>query len=147
MAFPLDVEVVLLDIGRFPLLASRSLQGKRRRRPNPGHVYCTRADSYAEGTVCAISFVKDVLVRKLSLPSAHCFRLGFRTAHAIESSNSFTTVPAKPGSPRSRSNAKDFSSDYLQVPLGAAAPLQPVVELEKSPVSNGSPGAAQVLPC
>jgi hypothetical protein len=53
--------------------------------------------------------------------------------------------PARLGSPRSRSNAKDSSMHYLQMPLGTATQLQPIITHEKSLVYDGSPGAAQVL--
>lgn len=74
MAISLEVEVVLLDIGRSVLFShALSVLSSQRRmdgRPLPtiGHVYHDSADIYVEGTVCPISFVKDVLVSILLCP-------------------------------------------------------------------------------
>jgi hypothetical protein len=89
MDVALNVDVILLDIGRsgprhpFPFFSS-SYQDSRRPILRvtcmvieisfltlPHHTYLWSADScVAEGTVCPISFVKDVLVRTRSLITA-----------------------------------------------------------------------------
>jgi hypothetical protein len=93
MAISLEVEVVLLDIGRSVLIfafafAFRAFKTKadRTSRPLPmiGHVYHNSADIYVEGTVCPISFVKDVLVSSSLYPLPAASVLG-HVGHATRS--------------------------------------------------------------
>jgi hypothetical protein len=83
MAVSLDIEVVLLDIGRFvpplyfgPLSFKMKVMVKGPVFPAPVTCIATELILHVEGTVCPISFVKDVLVSNLSSPSTCCFRVG-----------------------------------------------------------------------
>jgi hypothetical protein len=150
MAVSLDVEVVLLDIGRFvPPLYLGSLSFKMKvvvkgaSFPSSGHVYHNRADTACRGDgmpykLCQrCSCEQSFFTLYLLLPGRELHSAGYVLP--------LHNRPARLGSPRSRSNAKDSSMHYLQMPLATAIQLQPILKHEKSLVYDGSPGAAQVL--
>jgi hypothetical protein len=142
ISLEVDVDVVLLDIGR-SVLFSRSLpvlfKAKAdNRRPSPaiGHVYRNSADIYVEGTVCPISFVKDILVSSSLYPLPAASVLGF-VNHATPRSLS---QRFQPDSDHIDCDSRPkTASDHLRL-------LQPITELEKSLITYGSPEAAQLLP-
>jgi hypothetical protein len=132
MAFSLDVDVVLLDIGRFvPLSRSPPLQVASGENPPSGHVCCSWADNVC---ICRGNSVSHQLRQRCPgeqgfctlqplLPSRDLPRHGLLEPFRIP----WERCPLGSVRPRSKDPG---SSERVQVPFGIAASLQEIIKCE-----------------